>query len=195
MARNDSSRFGLSLAQADWNKRVADGSNLLAPSPDERPQNMRTGSPLQTLHEALASALHRDLPDIEYETRDWEAERALNQGKLAGDKTVIRKLRKATRRPESEDVDVLMFSQTWGSTALGYGGLGGAAMTSAYTVVVEGLGWRCVYFGCGRLAYKIEMASLTDEQREAWRQAVVKQWIPSRQEAVKSFNAQVPSLA
>jgi hypothetical protein len=47
-----------------------------------------------------------------------------------------------------------MFSQTWGSTALGFGGVGGQAITSAYVIVLECMGEFCVYFG-GRFAYKV----------------------------------------
>ena len=35
--------------------------------------------------------------------------------------------------PEFEVISV--FSQTWGSTALGFGGIGGQAITSAYTTI------------------------------------------------------------
>ena len=50
-----------------------------------------------------------------------------------------------------------MFEQTWGSTALGFGGIGGQAMTSAYTTVIQDVysGWYGVFFG-ERLAYKIK---------------------------------------
>jgi hypothetical protein len=49
-----------------------------------------------------------------------------------------------------------MFPQTWGSTALGFGGVGGQTITSDYVCVIEsGLnGQFAVYFG-GRLAYVI----------------------------------------
>jgi hypothetical protein len=30
-------------------------------------------NPFDALHAALASAEHRDMPDVEYETRDWSA--------------------------------------------------------------------------------------------------------------------------
>ena len=57
-----------------------------------------------------------------------------------------------------DDIDVYVFPQTWGSTALGYGGIGGSMMTSASTVVLYA---NCenivrVYFGCGLLAYEIK---------------------------------------
>jgi hypothetical protein len=50
-----------------------------------------------------------------------------------------------------------MFPQTWGSTALGFGGIGGQAITSAYVCVIESnlVGSYAVYFG-GRLAYVID---------------------------------------
>jgi hypothetical protein len=50
-----------------------------------------------------------------------------------------------------------MFVQTWSSTALGFGGVGGQAITSAYVCVIESdlLAQFAVYFG-GRLAYVIK---------------------------------------
>lgn len=54
------------------------------------------------------------------------------------------------------EVEMRMFKQTWGSTALGFGGFGGQAITAAYTVIVEDYseGWYSVFFG-DRLAYLI----------------------------------------
>ncbi len=54
------------------------------------------------------------------------------------------------------EFEMTMFMQTWGSTALGFGGIGGQAMTNAYTTVVreEYSGWVGVFFG-ESLAYKI----------------------------------------
>lgn len=34
------------------------------------------------------------------------------------------------------DFELTVFQQTWGSTALGFGGIGGCAMTDAYTTVI-----------------------------------------------------------
>ncbi len=60
---------------------------------------------------------------------------------------------KATR----EEIEVYVFPQTWGSTALGFGGIGGQAITSSNTTVLysyyTGMAW--VYFG-SVLAYKIK---------------------------------------
>ena len=55
------------------------------------------------------------------------------------------------------EFEVYVFPQTWGSTALGFGGIGGQAITSAYTTVIEELtfGIWGVFFG-NRLADVIE---------------------------------------
>jgi hypothetical protein len=55
------------------------------------------------------------------------------------------------------EVEVYSFPQGWGSTALGYGGIGGQAMTSAQTIVLYDMYYNVarVYFGGERLAYQI----------------------------------------
>jgi hypothetical protein len=129
---------------------------------------MRLGTPFEALHEAMAAAAHRDIPDISYEDRDWDAWRKLTkeeQGVAMKTDTVPRVSK--IRRPMSDELEVIMFPQTWGSTALGYGGMGGAAMTSAYTIILSfHLQTYCVYFGGGRLAYKLEYANMSKEGRE-----------------------------
>jgi hypothetical protein len=63
-----------------------------------------------------------------------------------------------TRKHSFYDLTVYsMFPQTWGSTALGFGGIGGQAITSAYVCIIESnlVGGYAVYFG-GRLAYVID---------------------------------------
>ena len=129
---------------------------------------MRLGTPFEALHEAMAAAAHRDMSEITYEDRDWEAWRALSKEdqssamKNNAIPTVTR-----TRRPMVDELEVIMFPQTWGSTALGYGGLGGAAMTPAYTIIVSYHSTTyCVYFGRGQLAYKLTWADMSPEGRE-----------------------------
>lgn len=58
---------------------------------------------------------------------------------------------KGINKSYSDDYDLILFSQTWGSTALGFSGIGGQAITSAYTTVVihEALGVIGVYFNEG----------------------------------------------
>jgi hypothetical protein len=57
-----------------------------------------------------------------------------------------------------DDIDVYVFPQTWGSTALGYGGIGGSIMTTASTIVLHSICENIfkVYFGGGLLAYQIK---------------------------------------
>jgi hypothetical protein len=114
--------------------------------------------PVNTLHHCLAHAAYVGFPDYEYEqidldaTRDW----TMNQRKEAH-KLGTTPMAKKTRKHDEYIMEVYaMFPQVWSSTALGFGGLGGQAITSAYTVVIEsqvGMGC-CVYFG-GRFAYRI----------------------------------------
>lgn len=54
------------------------------------------------------------------------------------------------------EFEFYMFPQVWGDTSLGFGGIGGQAMTSAYTTVIVDncTGWCGVFFG-ERLAYTI----------------------------------------
>ena len=61
-------------------------------------------------------------------------------------------------RPTLEDFEIHIFEQVWGSTALGFGGIGGQAMTAANTWVFVPVSCdqKCfVYFG-GRFAYKVD---------------------------------------
>lgn len=147
---------------------------------------------------AVASALHaarlRDLPSVFYEVPDtspriewlWSMTREERNriyqeehatGKFQGP-TVTRR-----RRPTENECTVTLFSQVWGSTALGYGGIGGAAITKACTVVVGSrvVGMRAVYFGAsGRLAYVVPIGGANEE---AFQKAVAECRLPSVREA------------
>lgn len=109
---------------------------------------MRDEYPVNTLHKAMAHAAYEAFPDYHYEDRDWEA-----YSKGDKNKTVSK-----TRKHTDYDLTVYaMFPQTWGSTALGFGGIGGAAMTTAYTIIIESelVAGLAVYFG-GHFAYRID---------------------------------------
>ena len=65
---------------------------------------------------------------------------------------------KRDEHPKIDDFDVYVFEQTWGSTALGFPGWGGNAVTTASVCVLVPLycHQKCfVYFG-GRFAYAVE---------------------------------------
>lgn len=147
---------------------------------------------------AVASALHaaclRDLPDVCYEVPDaspriewlWSMTREKRNriyqeehatGKFQGPTVTHR------RRPTENECTVALFSQVWGSTALGYGGIGGAVITKACTVVVgcRIAGMRAVYFGAsGRLAYVVPIGGANEE---AFQNAVAECRLPSVREA------------
>lgn len=106
---------------------------------------MRIDNPVSSLAEAFYRALIKDLPDIEY--RAWTPH--LKKQGVRPEHAPLKK-----RRPHDDDVEVYHFPQTWGSTALGFGGLGGSMMTSAYTTVVVSEQSAAVYFA-GRHAYTV----------------------------------------
>lgn len=56
------------------------------------------------------------------------------------------------------DINLHIVDQMWGSTAGGWGGLGGAAMSNYYTMIIENssLSIAFIYYG-GELAYIVEM--------------------------------------
>ena len=76
-------------------------------------------------------------------------------------KTRLVLLEQDKEKYKNVELQVEVFPQTWGSTALGFGGIGGQAMTTAYTTVfydiLNDVG--VVYFD-GRLAYFVN--ELTD---------------------------------
>jgi hypothetical protein len=109
---------------------------------------MTLENPIQTLHQALAHAQYEGFPEYEYEDRDWEHFRKTKEDT---------RIKKQAKHRAYDLVVYAMFPQTWSSTALGFGGVGGQAITPAYTVIIESahmMGY-CVYFG-GRFAYRIE---------------------------------------
>jgi predicted Fe-S protein YdhL (DUF1289 family) len=129
---------------------------------------MRIGLPFDALHEAIAAATHRDFSEITYEDRDWDAYRGMTAlAQLAAVRNNTVPMVTKTRRPFSDELEIIMFPQNWGSTATGYGGIGGSAMTGAYTIIVSYMMTTyCVYFGCGRLAYKLNWADMTPSGRD-----------------------------
>lgn len=107
--------------------------------------------PITDLADCIAHAQYVGFSDIKYEDRDWQHYRDTGEHKGIA----------RTRRPTTRDFEVYaMFPQVWGSTALGHGGIGGSAMTSAYTVVLccPILGEFLVYFG-GRFCYAVDAKS------------------------------------
>ena len=123
---------------------------------------MNATNPIETLAGAMAHAAYEAFPEYRYQDRNWalhDAWRAtLSREEM---KTAVAPPEcyvEKSRKHSFYDLTVYsMFVQTWGSTALGFGGIGGQAITSAYVCVIESnlVGGYAVYFG-GRLAYVIE---------------------------------------
>lgn len=106
---------------------------------------MRADNPVESLASSLYTALADPniLPDVEYNAFPTAEQRASNK---PGD------LR--TRRPVAGEIECYHFPQLWPSTALGFGGVGGSAMTTAYTTVLVHAGKAAVFFG-GQYAYTV----------------------------------------
>lgn len=68
-------------------------------------------------------------------------------------------------RPTLDDFELHTFEQIWGSTALGFGGIGGQAMTSArtYVFVPVSCNQKCFVYFAGRFAYAV---NYNDKVRE-----------------------------
>ena len=105
-------------------------------------------SPFDCLHGALFSACSKDLPEIEFD---------------------LGRMGKNRRIPKSHECHVIMFPQTWGSTTLGYSGIGGNMMTPAYTTIVYFENYYCVYFGSGGvLAYRFDILNVSKTGKETF---------------------------
>lgn len=106
---------------------------------------MKSYHAVNDLHMVMAHAVYDGFPEYEYESRDFN-----NPDR---DARVVKK----TRHTEYNLTVKAMFPQVWSSTAMGFGGIGGQAITTAYTTVVESDidASCCVYFG-GQFAYRIE---------------------------------------
>jgi hypothetical protein len=122
---------------------------------------MNAHNPIETLAGCMAHAAYEAFPEYKYQDRDWAKHdkwratltREEMKTAVAPADCFVEKTRKHT----FYDLTVYsMFPQTWSSTALGFGGIGGQAITSAYVCIIESnlVGGYAVYFG-GRLAYVI----------------------------------------
>lgn len=122
---------------------------------------MNATNPIETLAGCMAHAAYVAFPEYVYQDRDWTKHdkwrstltREEMKTAVAPADCFIMKARKHTMY----DLTLYnMFPQTWSSTALGFGGIGGQAITSAYVCIIESdlVGGYAVYFG-GRFAYVI----------------------------------------
>lgn len=119
---------------------------------------MQANNPVESLAKAVYTAINNAeiLPDIERDYRNIK-------GKV---------------RPDVGDCLIYHFPQMWGSTSLGFGGMGGAAMTTAYTTVIVCDKDAAVFFG-GRHAYSVD--NFTDD----FFKDVASHRMPSVKDAVK----------
>ncbi len=151
---------------------------------------MQLGSPIDAVAASVYHAMHVAFKEVTYQTRDFESEYKARQKGKPRDPDVPPRYVERVRRPFLSECQVMaMFPQTWGSTALGFGGIGGAAMTPAYTVVVHGPRFeRAVYFN-GSFAYMVLENAMTEEQKGMWQEDVARQGMRSRVDAKQAYGA------
>lgn len=134
---------------------------------------MKIGNVTDSLNQAVASAIEKDLPDVKKSSGDLFTPTA--------------------ERPVEGDLQVYHFPQDWGSSALGFdGGLAMQALSWAYTTVVVNVcagqyASACVYFN-GRLAYMINQVTTPFLDR------IESMQIPDVRTAVRDFGAVKPAL-
>ena len=126
-------------------------------------------NPIQDLAFAYHDAMFNRFSDIVYQDRDWDKyhkwrdklkKEEFASAYLAERETGItmhqESLVTKRRKPTSHETSLMvMFPQTWSSTALGFGGIGGQAITPSYSIVIECVGEYAVYFG-SRFAYLVK---------------------------------------
>lgn len=118
-------------------------------------------SPIDALAASLHHAAIKGLPDIEFRDYSWRDKQEGRDPESCPLKN---------RRPQISEIEIVMFCQTWGSTALGFGGIGGSAMTPAYTVIAICEKAAAVYFG-GRHAYTVSDAhdpTFRSDMKRSW---------------------------
>ena len=150
---------------------------------------MHLPSPIDAVASAVHHAAHLALPDIHYQLRDFEAYRALAPKDVVEARRINSfPLKDAVRRPKVEECEVLaMFPQLWGSTALGFGGLSGAAGTRAYTVVVKGPEGHFVVYWDNRMAYVIDPSRQSADESAAFAEDIANRWTASRKDAATRY--------
>lgn len=85
------------------------------------------------------------------------------------------------RHKEVGIFEVYVFEQTWGSTALGFDGIGGSALTTAWTHVVMTSDGKYHVFFNGRHAYSIENPT------EKFKEDLEKRFMVSIKEAKEQY--------
>lgn len=130
-------------------------------------------NPVEEFLSSVYHALHKGLPEIEYEWRD----------------------KTHKRRPEFRDISILSWPQMWGSTCLAFDAnpntLAGAACTDAVTVAITMGDVALVYVG-GRPAYAIDRRKMTREQIEEFTQDALKNMLASQRHAITRYGAILP---
>ena len=90
---------------------------------------------------------------------------------------------------DAENRTTMSFDQVWGSTSLAFGGFGGAAMTTATTVIFEDPNLlRCAVYVAGRHAYDVNVTDAKDERTRRFTDDKNKKRIQGVHEARRQYS-------
>lgn len=160
-------------------------------------------NPLDTIGASLAHAAYVALPDRVGEVMDGAAlfavsvkERAeLRIREAKGEKVIPRKI--VTWRPDiRSDCEVYaVFAQSWSSTALGFSGIGGQAITAAYTVVIKGPDNVFAIYWDAKFAYLVDLGAIAENQAEVFRADIANRTTAAVRDAEKRYGARTQATA
>ena len=109
---------------------------------------MQLGSPIDAVAAATFHAAHIAFSDVHYLTRDWAALEGLSMDERRKIQLDDYPMLNKVRRPNISEIQVTaMFPQTWGSTALGFGGIAAALLG----MMADSYGVEAVYVICSFL--------------------------------------------
>lgn len=162
---------------------------------------MQRDNAFDALHLAMSHAAHEGLDDYLHFRRSFEASSKLSDEERKACRAKEAELGQAAwpgewlaLRPQYIQIEVVaMFKQAWGSGSLAFGGIGSAAVTWAYNVVLKGpAGDFAVYIG-GRLAYKLSKPDAETPQNANFRRDLERGMLTSVDLAKKEYGAKVPA--
>lgn len=128
---------------------------------------MITGSPIESLARVLYSAVYLDAPTKP--RLKWDYEKYPDRSKYIKDGSFKdRKYHIEVQvRPSESDIEIVsMYEHTFGSTACGHGGMGGAAMTTTWVVCLR-VGNCGLVYTASRLLKKFDLSDAEGREKFA----------------------------
>lgn len=147
-------------------------------------------SPIEVLSKAMGHAVHVGLASFVPKASAYADPKVGTDGSGTVPDSAPVRVKPCTVHPQVANCSVLaMFPQSWGSTALGFGGIGGHAITLAYTVLIQGPAGDIAVYWDGEFAYRIVPESMLAEELKSWQDDVRYSTTAAVAQAVKRYGA------